>query len=641
MIASLFLLLSGAGSPGVAQSGGQQAVQNPQAAQSQHAGQSQPAGQLIPPPAFTLQTTTRMVNLEVVVKDAKGNHVKGLVPMDFKLFEQTPSRSKEKREQQIADFKEVHMGDLPAPPSLKEQAQPGVYTNALAQQKDPVPPTILLVDGLNTEIQYQAQVHVQMLRMLRQLPTNVPVAVFLLGDRMVMLQSFTTDPKLLQAALSKVTTPAVAGLARMDARDDPNAAGNSMVMGGTAGADPGLLQMTEAAQEFDQKLYGATMDEKVKRTIDALISLGHHVSGYPGRKNLLWLSTTFPLALSPNGNLGPRLAADNNTSQFAVGGMPRIGQSGQASVDEGTQGLFDKMGMTNDENAGGRTYWSQIKYLGSVLSDAKISVYPVNVAGVQTLDTFQASSILPKNAGTAGITGSNTRQIQQMGGEQDTMDTIAAGTGGIVCTGDNDLGDCVRKAVDDSSDFYEIAYYPDSPDWKGDFRKIVLKADVRGAHLSYRQGYFAMPEGTPGSKAESIKLQSDCDDYIESTAIQFSARSLPSDAQGALRFALTIDAAPVTFALAPDGGHVMHLAIAACTYNEKAWVLNLMSFPADRKLDAKQFQILSNTGRLADFISIPGPKPAAVRLLVKDIPTGKLGSVYIKVDDAIAAARTE
>jgi len=172
MIASLFLLLSGAGSPGVAQSGGQQAVQNPQAAQSQHAGQSQPAGQLIPPPAFTLQTTTRMVNLEVVVKDAKGNHVKGLVPMDFKLFEQTPSRSKEKREQQIADFKEVHMGDLPAPPSLKEQAQPGVYTNALAQQKDPVPPTILLVDGLNTEIQYQAQVHVQMLRMLRQLPTG-------------------------------------------------------------------------------------------------------------------------------------------------------------------------------------------------------------------------------------------------------------------------------------------------------------------------------------------------------------------------------------------------------------------------------------------------------------------------------------
>jgi VWFA-related protein len=593
-----------------------------------------------------LSTTTRMVNLEVVVKDSKGNHIKGLVPMDFQIFEQTPSRSKEKREQQIADFKEVHVGDLPAPPSLKEQAQPGVYANALAVRKDPVPPTILLVDGLNTEVQYQAQVHVQMLKMLRQLPTNVPVAVFLLGDRMVMLQSFTTDPKLLQAALSKVTSPAVAGLAHTDAHYDANAAGNMMGgLGNYVDVDPGLLQMKEAAQEFDQKLYAATMDEKVKRTIDALISLGHHVAGYPGRKNLLWLSTTFPLLLSPNGNGGPRLgnvigSASTGTddgSQFAVGGIPdpRTGQ-----LKEENQDLFNKMSLTTDENAGGRTYWSQIKYLGSVLSDAKISVYPVNVAGVQTLNAFQASAVMPKDAGASAINGANTRQSQQMGAEQDTMDTIAAGTGGIVCTGDNDLAECVRKAVEDSSDFYEISYYPDSPDWNGEFRKVMLKADVRGAHLSYRQGYFATPEGTPGSKIESMKLQSDCDDYIDSTAVQFSAKSLPPDAQGALRFALTIDATPVTFTPTLDGGHAMHLAVAACTFNEEGWVLNLMSFPSDLKLDAKQFATLTNTGRLSDVISVPGPRPAAVRLLVKDVPTGKLGSIYIKMDDAIAAAGT-
>jgi hypothetical protein len=66
-----------------------------------------------------------------------------------------------------------------------------------------------------------------------------------------------------------------------------------------------------------------------------------------------------------------------------------------------------------------------------------------------------------------------------------------------------------------------------------------------------------------------------------------------------------------------------------------------MSFPADRKLDAKQFQILANTGRLSDMISVPGPRPAAVRLLVKDVPTGRLGSIYIKTADAVAAARTD
>jgi VWFA-related protein len=552
--------------------------------------------------ALTLRTFTRMVNLELVVKDSKGHHIEGLKAGDFRIFEQTPSKSRDKREQKIANFKEVHVGDLPAPPSLKEPSQPGVYTNTLAIQKDPTPPTILLVDGLNTDVQSQAQVHVQMLRMLRQLPSNVPVAVFLLGDKLAMLQSFTTDPKLLQAALSNVTSPAGVGIARTDPRDDPNAAGNLMEgLGTQADNDPTFKQMIETAREFDQRLYADTMDERVYRTTDALISLGHHVAGYPGRKNLLWLSTTFPLLLSPIGNNVPEVI---------------------------------------DEWAGYRNYQTQLQYLNTVLSDAKVAVYPVNVAGVQTLNTYQAGT-RPPDVSPIGISGANTRQIQQMGGEQDTMDVIATGTGGIVCTGDNDLGDCVRKAADDSSDFYEIAYYPDSPDWNGEFRKIMLKTNLRGAHLSYRQGYYATPEGTPGSKDESIKLQSDCEDYIDSTAIQFSAKSLPPDAQGALRFALTIDAAPVTFALAPDGGHVMHLAVAACTYNEKGWTLKLMSFPADRKLDAKQFQILANTGRLSDMISVPGPRPAAVRLLVKDVPTGRLGSIYIKTADAVAAARTD
>jgi hypothetical protein len=39
-----------------------------------------------------------------------------------------------------------------------------------------------------------------------------------------------------------------------------------------------------------------------------------------------------------------------------------------------------------------------------------------------------------------------------------------------------------------------------------------------------------------------------------------------------------------------------------------------------------------------DSISVPAPRPAAVRLFVKDIASGKLGSVYIKTDDLVAQA---
>jgi len=82
----------------------------------------------------------------------------------------------------------------------------------------------------------------------------------------------------------------------------------------------------------------------------------------------------------------------------------------------------------------------------------------------------------------------------------------------------------------------------------------------------------------------------------------------------------------------------MRLAVAVCTYNEKQWPLNLMNFPLNLELDTKQFEMLTNAGRLSDSISVPGPRPAAVRLLVEDVASGKLGSIYIKTSDAVAAA---
>jgi len=179
-------------------------------------------------PAATFRVNSRMVTVELVARDSKGNHITGLKPEDLRLFEQIPSKNKEKHEQKIASLREVHMADLvsEAPPEV--QAHPGIYTNGVKRPKEPVPPTILLVDGLNTAAEHQAQVHVQMLKMLRQLPPNVPVAVFLLGGRLTMLQSFTSDPRLLQIALGKAISTAGKGVADIDPADDPDAVGNLM-----------------------------------------------------------------------------------------------------------------------------------------------------------------------------------------------------------------------------------------------------------------------------------------------------------------------------------------------------------------------------------------------------------------------------
>jgi VWFA-related protein len=587
--------------------------------------------------AMTLKTYSRMVTLELVVTDAKGHHINNLKQDNFKVFEQNRATEGQKHEQKIAEFREVRMSDMQNPVAPQPQIAPGVYTNAVTVEKDPVPATIILVDGLNTDIQYQPQVHMQMMRMLRELPPNVPVAVFLLGDRLRMLQNFTTDPRLLQYALKDAMSTAGRGLADIDPRDESHAASNIMVQaygindpsavvnaggggnGQTAAAttannaasDPIVISMIEMAQEFDMKVYSSTLDERIHRTFDALVSLGRNVAGYPGRKNLLWLSTTFPLSLVPRGD------------------VPLV----QINT-EGFQSVGDQPGVI-DPYSGDRNYWEQMQYLDGVMSDAKISVYPVNVAGVQTLDAYRAEAN-PPDLRAGSLASAVNRNILQRAGEQDTMQTIAEGTGGKVCTGDNDLSDCIRKAIDDSSDFYEIAYYPDSTDWSGQFKKITIKSDQRGAHLAYRAGYYATPIGSTDSKVEAVQLQSDCDDYLNATAIAFMAKSTQADRSGELKFSLLIDSAGLTLTPTADGRHQLNVALAACTYNEKGWPLRLMNYPVNLKLNARQYSTLTTTGRLLDSISLPGPRPAAVRLLIKDIASGKLGSLYIKTDDVVA-----
>jgi VWFA-related protein len=399
-----------------------------------------------------------------------------------------------------------------------------------------------------------------------------------------MLQSFTSDPRLLQIALRKAISPAGVGVADIDPRDDPNAPGNTI--GGFLGPEgnAAVADMVAHARDFDTSIYTGNMDMKVQRTINAMLSLGRNLAGYPGRKNLLWLSTAFPISIN--------------------------------SVDSD---YF-------------RNYWAQLKKMNGALSEAKISVYPVNLAGVQTLSFFSAAS-RPSDVSPGGTQDAVARQQLMISNQQDTMEAIADGTGGKVCTGDNDLGDCVRKAMDDSSDYYELSYYPDSANWKGEFRKIIISAAQRGARLSYRRGYYATPLGGGDPNAQQAALQADCEDYLDATSVVFTAKSLPADQPGQLKFGVSIDPAGLTLTPTADGNHLLNISVAVCTFNEKGWALKLMTYPVERKLDDKEYNWLLKNGSVQQTIFVPAPKPAAVRLLVRDGASGHLGSIHINIDD--------
>ena len=540
-------------------------------------------------PSVTFKTGAHMVTIEVVAKDSKGNHARGLTAADFQVFERAPSRDRKKHVQKIVAFHEVKVSDLVDQAKSEMQPTSDVYTNQVTLQTNPVPPTIVLVDGLNTAPENQAQVHVQMIKMLRALPKDVPVAVFLLGHNLRLIQGLTTDPNVLQATLEKLPViTASSGEASIDPRDDPNSVSAQLEsVSASGGFAQASSQALEAARQFEQFIYATQMDRRVQDTIDALSALGHHLGGYPGRKNLLWISTAFPIYLSP--------------------------------LDYG------------HDDEGLRNYWPQLRRLNGVLSEAKVAVYPINPAGVET-ESFYSAEVHPHSLSPERISSTLSRQTISIANQQDTMRVIANGTGGQVCTGNNDLGDCIHRAVDDSSEFYEIAYYPDFHKWNGEYRIITVSAKQPGLHLAYRQGYYSVPEGGGSTTEQKAELQSACRDYLDATSIPVEAKIVPSDSPDKVTFKLTLKLSDLTLIPARDGGRDLNLSLAACTFDKQGSAVKLLEYPAEHKLSASEYKSLEAVGSLSESVFIPSPKPSVVRLLVKDNASGRLGSLRVRLE---------
>jgi len=535
-----------------------------------------------PAPAVTLHAATRVVTVEVVARDHQGHPVTGLTQNDFQVFEQVAGK-RQKVEQKIAVFRAVAMSQTATPQSDVPAIPPGIYTNLLTTQKNPFPPTVLLIDGLNTERTSQMQVRRQMLKMLASIPDNVPVAVFLLGHHLQLVQSFTTDPRLLKEALQKASALNSNTLAETDPRDDPDN------MSALVEGMPSLANLLPEIERFEREAYAAQMDARVQTTLDALRSIARHIAGYPGRKNLLWVSSSFPIMINPDADFG-----------------------------------LQQM----------RNYQPQMQEVANALAEANVSVYPMDPAGLQVSSAFQASTRL-----RGGIAASIDREDQRRSNLTQTMHVLAEQTGGEICVNNNDLGDCVKRAVDDGSSFYEIAYYPDASGWHGEFHKIQLKTSRSNVRLSYRQGYYARPEGSADEKSEKAGLErAACFDLLTSTSIIMAVRSVPSSTSDASKYLLAFDPYAVVITPRPDSSYEMSLQLAICTFDKTGKPLKFMQQPINGKLTAKEYAEARTRHGIPDSVTLPhDPGISAVRLVVKDTATGRMGSVNIPMLQTAAA----
>ena len=443
-------------------------------------------------PDTTIQITSRIVYVDVVVRDSSGRIVRGLTEKDFRVLE-------DGKEQRV-DFFRDHTMDRPGSVAADaSQREPLSFSNVDARGEGASSVNIILFDFFNTAPQDYGYARKQMIHFLEELPPGRQTALFVLGTHLQMLQSFTasTDRLLAAARAMALGSSSVETIGEQQQERDIAAAF-------TAAAGRSASPHNAAADGIAFS-GAASAIEAHDITQTALQQIGAAVSGYPGRKNLFWLGETFPFYGGP--------VLEINDAEAAV-----------ASNNFSTANMAD----ANRAEA-----------------TAQIAIYPISLMGLD------ASGMGPEAQGMTGMQQLFT-QRQAM---HEMLNNLADTTGGHAYYGTNDFAGALQKGFEDGSSYYSLAYRPENHKWNGHYRHISVKLAQRGYSLSYRRGYYAVPDQTAMSaNAGDVMTAALQPDTPQDTMLRLkSTVALPDAAHPTVRVDSVIDPGNVDFRTKAQG----------------------------------------------------------------------------------------
>lgn len=542
-------------------------------------------------PAITIRTNTRLVVVDVVVTDKKGQPVTGLKAENFTVEENG-------KKQKVSVF---------VPPGVENgpkqtPAPDGILSNHPEHVGPSGVPTVLLLDAANSPFKDQTYARSQMLKyVVGQGQSGHTMAVLTLTDQLRVLQQFTGDPQALITAIknfrpqeqilqSAAPAPESHGIA-----DGP--------AGGAAGA--AVASAAVAIQQFADLQVGFDLERRTLITLDAMKALSRMLGGLPGRKNVVWLTASLPFDLIPE---------DRNISEAELlADLP--GQGAQRSVSVNAAGSMAAEAR--------QLHVQEIKNAEAQLASANIAIYPVDLTGLMS----GMESSAARGGSVYSDTAVSDRAISTLSTQQTnqgTMEEVALQTGGKVYKNQNEIMDGIALATSDDKASYSLGYYPENKKWDGKFRGLKVKVDQADTHLRYRKGYFAVEPGPTKSTNFDRDVAAALDLGAPATQISFMAQAKPTD-PGKMRVIFLVDAHTLT-AEDAGGGKKVNVNLYASLYSADGKNMGTRSLKVDRTFDAATYQQLLDKGMM---VPIDMDRPAAgkyLRLAVLDNKTGFIGT---------------
>lgn len=496
-----------------------------------------------------LRTNTRLVVVDVVATDSKGQPVPDLKASDFTILE-------DGKPQKISGFNFEHLAGAPAQ-AVQINLPPSVVTNLPKFQSNSL--NVILLDTGNGDFTEQIYARDQLLKFLNGAALDRPVAIYAMQGQLKLLHDFTTDNKSLSASVAKYRPPA------------KNNSSESAESRASAFATRGDYH---------------TSERDIENTLNQLNVLAKILAGYPGRKNLIWLSESFPLVLFPE------------SATFPIGLKTQDMTSGASTMQRlQTSSPF-------------KTYAELIKKISDALMSAQVAVYPVD-SGAVGKDDHLAS--------------------------QHTMDNMAESTGGKSFKNSNDLVLGLRSGIEDGSTYYTLTYYPENKNWDGLFRRIQIKTERGNVNLRYREGYYAVdPEKL--HKEDSDAVAENFSRLLDleapaATQVVFQAQVLPpSEKNKKVVVNFHIDPRTLAFEKKDGGVEFAKLSCTVWAYGKDKSKPAMFSGTVNANLNAKDYQQMMQQRFLpCDQQLDLKPGTYALRMGVLDRASNKIGTASAQV----------
>jgi len=592
------------------------------------------------------KVSTKAVVVDVVVTDGKGKPVRGLQQQDFQLTEDNkPQETRYFREfSDLEKSPESSGGPTPAtqvsstasssttPPQTAAAPahSPNVFNNrAHSSQEGAV--TMVLFDALNTPPQDQAYARLQLIKFLQSKPKMAQFALCMLSSGaypLRLIQGFTDDETLLLAAARGKK-----GLPRNnrwpEAQTEIRNSVSTVAALTREGRTSGFQNLVGALQEMQDEQFVTDASERASRTIDAMMLLARYLSGISGRKNIVWLSASFPIAI----NLSP---------------------------------------VSNNPWIDNPNYTYKIKRATNLLADAQVAVYPVDVRGLQVFNagldsgaavggprSFQPPDMTSPNQAATPTNIPQTTDFTDQAAEQDTFTQFAVATGGKAFFNSNDIREAIATANEQGGNYYSFSYTSTNKIYDGKFRKIKVQFARKGYKLYYRQGYFADEVNVASKEAQLVRNAIATAMHYGSPPareVQFSVRVWPVGgkkkmdraAVGEVKMAskkkdapptqvevqhyvvdYTLDGSELRFIPQQNGSQHSSLALVMTSFNTDGRMLTGLSTRAQSDLPSEVYKkIVDGEVGFQQEVDVP-VEATSMRLGVQDQMSNHLGTVDV------------